>query len=640
MSPSAMLQIAEPGMGDKPQAKLNLAGIDLGTTHSLVAVGDGANDLQVLSFAAGPLLPSAVLYDAQSSAVQVGAAALQASEALTSFKRLMGLTLAEAQAVTAKNSCVLCAPADEGEADDGESGQEQGVLLATPAGGKSPEEVSAEVLRVLGRRAEEALGGPLDGVVITVPAYFDEPQRQATARAAKLAGLPLLRLIAEPTAAALAYGLHRTPKGTVLVYDLGGGTFDCSVVRLTKGVFEVRASVGDTQLGGDDMDRLLAAEALRYWELEAEAVPAADRVHLLRAARSAKEQLTAEPSARLSAEICGTQRQWQVTREQFEELITPLLQRTVALCRRVLRDAKLQAAELDALVLVGGATRIPVLRQRLQDFLGRPPLTDLNPDQVVAEGALRHALSVTGAVDAPLLVDVTPLSLGLETLGGLVETVMERNTPVPAMRTREFTTARDGQTGLLLHVVQGERELVEHCRSLARFKLAGIPPMAAGSARIRVSFQLDENGLLQVSAVEQTSGVCASVQTRRAAELSAGELKHMLRDAQGAADDGMARQRQRRVEAEALLSQVRSALEQDGALLAPQRRQPVDAAIGQLEQALAAADETDEAAGTDLQRAVERLAEASEDFAQLRMDAAVQRAFKGKGLDEVESLAK
>ena len=622
----ALLQIAEPGQGDAPPARL--AGIDLGTTHSLIAVAGADKSPKVLCLHDSPLLPSAVAYTERG--VLVGTEALAAAEQpdvalFTSTKRAIGLTAAELA-----DEQLPFLPVGEG--------REPVRLRARMAGAGgpevAPEQIAAEILEKLAARAAEELGGALDGAVITVPAWFDENRRQATAQAASLAGIPVLRLISEPTAAALAYGLDRAATGKVLVYDFGGGTFDCSLLVLTEGLFEVRATAGDTRLGGDDLDRLLAEQALAGWQLARDDLPPEELRHLLRACRSAREALTDNENASLSLSLLGAPRQRSVRRAELAQLCAPAIDRTLALCRRALRDAEVELQDIDALVLVGGTTRMPAVRDKIAAFFGRAPQTDLDPDQVVVQGALRHANTLAGVSTGALLVDVTPLSLGIETLGGLVETVIARNSPVPAVQAREFTTARDGQTAMSLHVVQGERELAEECRSLARFRLAGIPPMAAGAGRVRLTFQLDESGLLAVTAREQSTGTEARVQTERAGLFAEGEIKRLLTEAEAASgsDDKERRRRQAVVAAETLLDSLRGALREDGdSLLEAGERRQLQTAMDSLGQFLTDA----EAGAAAIEAASEALGERAAGFAQRRMDNSIQSALKGVAVDSL-----
>jgi molecular chaperone HscA len=613
----ALLQIAEPGQSTVPHQHRLAVGIDLGTTHSLVAtVRDGLP--RVLPDADGArLLPSVVRYGADGSAV-VGAGARAAladdpANTIASVKRLMGRGLADVAVQPAYRLL------------DG-AGM---VQIATAAGAKSPVEVSADILRALRERAEAALGGALLGAVITVPAYFDEAQREATKAAARLAGLEVLRLLAEPTAAALAYGLDRASEGLYAVYDLGGGTFDISVLRLTSGVFEVLAVSGDAALGGDDFDHALAV-----WLADRAGLPepdAAQRQALLGIARAAKEALSERTEVPVIHGLPGgVALDVTLQRGQFEALVAELVARTLPPMRRALRDAGVQAQDIDGVVLVGGATRMPAIRAAVEGFFGRPPLTDLDPDAVVAIGAALQADALAGnRSDDWLLLDVIPLSLGIETLGGLAEKIIPRNSTLPVARAQDFTTFKDGQTAIAIQVLQGERERADQCRALARFELRGIPPMPAGLARVRVTFQVDADGLLRVGALEQTSGVAAEVSVKPAFGLDEATIAAMLADARAhIADDADERRlRELTVEGERLLLASAAALEADGErLLGAAERTAILAAMDALRTALG--DATVEA----IRVAMEGLDAATAEFAARRMDAAVHQALAGQHL--------
>ncbi|CAM3440527.1 Fe-S protein assembly chaperone HscA [Bordetella sputigena] len=619
----ALLQISEPGESPAPHQRKLAVGIDLGTTNSLVATVRSSVPEVLLDESGRALLPSAVRYFPDREPV-VGHEALEAqaedpSNTIVSVKRFMGRTADEARA--------------SGGAYDFVDAPGM-VRLRTAQGDLSPVEVSSHILARLRSRAEAALGDELVGAVITVPAYFDDAQRQATRDAARLAGLNVLRLLNEPTAAAIAYGLENAAEGVYAVYDLGGGTFDVSILRLTKGVFEVVATGGDTALGGDDFDALIARRVAGVvagsdrWSRH-------DRRALLVAARAARERLSDADETLVSFQLQdGTAVDVPLTREQFETMAAPLIERTLDCARRALRDADLKPADVRGVVMVGGATRTPVVRRAVGELFGQPPLTDLDPDQVVALGAALQANLLAGnrmAGEDWLLLDVIPLSLGLETMGGLVERIIPRNSTIPVARAQEFTTFKDGQGAMSIHVVQGERELVSACRSLARFELRGIPPMVAGAARIRVTFQVDADGLLGVTAREQSTGVEASVTVKPSYGLSDDDITRMLADSIDQADaDARARMlREQQVEARQLVESVRAALAVDGDLLDEQERARVD-------EALAHADAVRE--GEDLEQvraAVSALSEATESFAARRMDRSIRKALSGRKLDEL-----
>jgi molecular chaperone HscA len=629
----ALLQISEPGASPDPHARRLAVGIDLGTTNSLVAAVRHGVPECLPDTAGRVLLPSAVRY-LEGGAVEVGDAALRAQaedapHTITSAKRLMGRRLADVPGADRLPYVFV-----EGA----------GMLaIATRAGPKTPVEVAAQVLAALRRRAEDSFDSDLHGAVITVPAYFDEAQRQATKDAAQLAGLPVLRLISEPTAAALAYGLDHGSEGLYAVYDLGGGTFDVSLLRLSRGVFEVVATGGDAALGGDDIDDALATWALA--EAGASATTPHDRRAALVAARATKEALSGEPTATWQAVIAGRTHALRVPRARLEALAAPFVDRTLAAVRRVLRDARVQREDVQGVVMVGGATRMPLVRTRVAEAFGREVLTDLNPDEVVALGAAvqAHALAGHGRGDEPLLLDVIALSLGLETMGGVVERIVERNSPIPVAKAQDFTTWRDGQTALALHVVQGERDLVADNRSLARFELRGIPPMVAGAARIRVTFEVDADGLLSVSARELGSGVQAAVTVKPSYGLADDDIARMLKEGFAEAGADLARRKlaEARVEGERMRLATRSALAADGALLDTGERTAIDALLAALDTELARAesDGGDTAAGeataAAIEAATEALARGTEAFAAMRMNAGIRRALAGRRLDEL-----
>ena len=619
----ALLQIAEPGQSPQPHQRRLAVGIDLGTTNSLVAaVRSGVSE--PLPDAEGRLiLPSAVRYHADR--VEVGEAArLQAASdpfnSILSVKRLMGRGLADVKQLGEQLPYRFVA------------GESHMPFIDTVQGLKSPVEVSADILKVLRQRAEASLGGELVGAVITVPAYFDDSQRQATKDAARLAGLSVLRLLNEPTAAAVAYGLDQKAEGVVAIYDLGGGTFDISILRLTGGVFEVLATGGDSALGGDDFDHAIAGWIVEQAGLSADIAPGAQR-SLLQAACAAKEALTTADSVEVTYE------QWQgvLSRAAFQALIEPMVARSLKACRRAVRDAGIEVEDVGAVVMVGGSTRVPRVREAVGELFGRQPLTDIDPDQVVAIGAAIQADALAGNRRADgeelLLLDVIPLSLGLETMGGLMEKVIPRNTTIPVARAQEFTTYKDGQSAMMIHVLQGERELISDCRSLARFELRGIPPMVAGAAKIRVTFQVDADGLLSVSARELASGVEASIQVKPSYGLTDGEVARMLQDSfQHAGGDKAARAlREQQVDAQRLLEAVEGALQADGErLLDAEERMVIDLQMQELRDLLTGTD------GLAIEQQTKRLSQVTDAFAARRMDSTVKAALAGRSLNEIE----
>ena len=619
----ALLQISEPGQAPDPHQRRIAIGIDLGTTHSLVAAVRNGIAECLPDDDGRVILPSVVRY-LENDRRQIGfdalaARALDPANTITSVKRLMGRGVAD----------IVHRDALPYRLTD-ESGM---VKVRTVAGDKSPVEISADILATLRYRAQDTFDDDdLYGAVITVPAYFDEGQRQATKDAAQLAGLNVLRLISEPTAAAIAYGLDNASEGVYAVYDLGGGTFDISILRLTQGVFEVIATGGDSALGGDDYDHALADLMLAKQGFQVDSD--GDRAALLVAARAAKEALTDAQDVEFVAALADGEHRSSLSRTDFESATKPLTDRTIAAVRKALRDARLKTDELQGIVLVGGATRMPQVRSAVAEFFGRPPLTNLNPDEVVALGAAIQAnqLAGNGGADDLLLLDVIPLSLGIETMGGLVERIVPRNQTIPTAMAQDFTTYQDGQTALALHVVQGERDLVADCRSLARFTLRGIPPMAAGAARIRVTFTVDADGLLSVGAKEQGSGVEASVTVKPSYGLSDDQIAAMLQDSFATAQQDMQARAlvEARVDAERMLLATRSALDADGDLLDADERTAIDARLA----ALDAARKDSNDAGA-IEAATKALADGTEAFAAQRMNQGIARALSGR---KVESL--
>jgi molecular chaperone HscA len=616
----ALLQIAEPGQSAVPHQHKLAVGIDLGTTNSLVATVRSGKAVALADHDGRYLLPSVVRY--HSAGIEVGQAAKAHAvsdphNTITSVKRLLGKASSDIDAATF--------PYDFAKSDSPQ--------INTVAGAVNPVQVSAEILKSLAKRAEESLQGEPDGVVITVPAYFDDAQRQGTKDAAQLAGLHVLRLLNEPTAAAIAYGLDSGDEGVIAIYDLGGGTFDISILRLSKGVFQVLATGGDSALGGDDFDDVLVEWIAEQAQLEGVRSPQLQR-ELSRIANQVKIDLSERQQTSVELAIEGIDWQGSITRESFEQLIDDLVKRTIRACRRALRDAEVDLEEVSNVVMVGGSTRVPKVREDVASFFKKPVLTSIDPDQVVAIGAAIQADTLVGNKkdDELLLLDVTPLSLGIETMGGLVEKVIPRNTTIPVARAQEFTTFKDGQTAMAVHVVQGERELVDDCRSLAKFTLRNIPPLAAGAAHIRVTFQVDADGLLSVTAMEKSTGVQASVEVKPSYGLADEAVAQMLKDsiAHAKEDVSMRMLREQQVEAARFIEDMNTALAESGErLLSAEERQLIEQAMQHLEQ-VAAGDKV-----AAIEQAIKQLDSVSQDFAARRMDDSIKQALTGQQVDRI-----
>jgi molecular chaperone HscA len=621
----ALLQIAEPGQSSLPHQHKLAIGIDLGTTNSLVATVRSGESVTLPDHNGAHLLPSVVRYTESETIVGAKARAFASKDpynTIVSVKRLMGRGVKDVQLLG--DVLPYAFEADEGGMP----------FINTLAGLKSPVAISADILKALVERAEESLQGEITGAVITVPAYFDEAQRQATKDAATLANIKVLRLLSEPTAAAVAYGLDKKEEGTILVFDLGGGTFDVSVLRLTRGVFEVLATGGDSALGGDDFDRALATWLLEKAGVRTSLTAGLSR-QLMEQSRAVKEKLTVSEEAWAEFDVAGKEVSVSVTRAQFNELVSSLVEKTIRACKRVVKDAGLSLDNIEDVVMVGGSTRVPLVREKVEALFGRPPHVDIDPDRVVALGAAIQADVLAGNKpdSEMLLLDIIPLSLGLETMGGLVEKVIHRNTAIPVARAQEFTTYQDGQTAMAIHILQGERELVDDCRSLARFVLQGIPPMVAGAAKIRVTFQVDADGLLSVSAQELSTGIQSSIQVKPSYGLTDTQIADMLKDSFSSAEDDKERRalREQQVDAQRLVLALNQALQKDGeALLSDVEQAEIVAELDALNALI------QEGSARDIELGIERLSRATDEFASRRMNSNIQKALQGHTIQEIE----
>ncbi|MDP7593722.1 MAG: Fe-S protein assembly chaperone HscA [Litorilituus sp.] len=619
----ALLQIAEPGQSTVPHEHRLAAGIDLGTTNSLIASVQSGTASTLSDHQGGDILPSIVSYQEDSILVGEAAKSLSVSDAsntIVSAKRLIGRSLSDIQSKYPSLPYQFC-------------GGENYPEILTRQGKINPVEVSAEILKNLNQRAEKALGGDLTGVVVTVPAHFDDAQRQSTKDAAKLAGVNVLRLLNEPTAAAVAYGLDSGQEGVIAIYDLGGGTFDISILRLNRGVFEVLATGGDAALGGDDFDVAVAEYLADQVGLSRPISPSLER-QLMQQGCYAKEQLTTQASVEIELALDNQQQHTiNLTKETFDCLVASLVKKTLRACRRSLKDAGITAQEVIEVVMVGGSTRVPLVRSEVETFFNQKPLTSIDPDKVVAIGAAIQADILAGNKpdSEMLLLDVTPLSLGLETMGGLVEKVIPRNTTIPVAKAQEFTTFKDGQTAMAVHVLQGERELVDHCRSLARFELRGIPAMTAGAAHIRVTFKVDADGLLSVSAMEKSTGVESSIEVKPSFGLDDGKIATMLKDSMShaKADIDARMLKEQQVEAARVIESIQAAMLQDSHLLVVDEVSNIEQAIKFL------ADRSQSEDADAIEAAIKRLDKATEIFAERRMDSSISKALSGQSVDKL-----